>query len=68
AYLKDRYCADRIYMAGGVASSRTFRAIAKRSSLADIHFGAPELSGDNAVGAALLAKRIDETGNSNTGK
>ena len=68
AYLKDRYCADRIYMAGGVASSRTFRVIAKRSSLADIHFGAPELSGDNAVGAALLAKRIDETGNSNKGK
>ena len=67
-YLKDRYCADRIYIAGGVASSRTFRTIAQGSSLADIHFGAPELSGDNAVGTALLAKRINETGNSNTGK
>ena len=68
AYLSDRYSADKIYMAGGVASSRTFRAIAQRSSLADINFGAPELSGDNAAGTALLAKRIDETGNSNSGK
>ena len=68
AYLSDRYSANKIYMAGGVASSRTFRAIAQRSSLADINFGASELSGDNAAGTALLAKRIDETGNSNSGK
>ena len=67
-YLSDRYCAKNIYMAGGVASSRTFRAIAQRSSSADIRFGDPELSGDNAVGTALLAKRINETGNSNSGK
>ena len=67
-YLSEKYCADNIYMAGGVASSRTFRAIAQRNNSIDIHFGAPELSGDNAAGAALLAKRIDETGNSISGK
>ena len=67
-YLKDRYCTDNIYMAGGVASSRTFRAIVQRSILADIKFGAPGLSGDNAAGIALLTRRIDETGNSNSGK
>lgn len=66
-YLSKQYCADNIYMAGGVASSRTFRAIAQRSKSVNIQFGAPELSGDNAVGAALLAKRIDETGNSISG-
>lgn len=67
-YLRDRYCADNIYMAGGVASSRTFRAIASRSNIRDIYFGSPELSGDNAVGIALLARRINETGNSISGK
>lgn len=67
-YLSEKYCAQNIYMAGGVASSRTFRAIAERNRSLDIHFGAPELSGDNAAGAALLAKRIYETGNSNSGK
>ena len=57
-YLSGKYHADNIYIAGGVASSRTFRAIAERHSQAVIHFGAPELSGDNAVGTALLAKRM----------
>ena len=57
-YLSGKYHADNIYMAGGVASSRTFRAIAGRNSQAVIHFGAPELSGDNAVGTAILAKRM----------
>ena len=66
-YLKEKYSADRIYIAGGVASSRTFRAVAQRSNITDLNFGAPELSGDNAVGTALLAKRIDETGNRITG-
>ena len=66
--LSEENCADNIYMAGGVASSRTFRAIAQRNKSIDIHFGAPDLSGDNAAGAALLAKRIDETGNSISGK
>ena len=60
-YLKDIYGADDIYMAGGAASSRTFRAIAERNSSISINFGAPELSGDNAVGIALLAKRADAT-------
>ena len=67
-YLSEKYCAENIYMAGGVASSRTFRAIAHNNRSADIQFGAPELSGDNAVGAALLAKRTYETGNSISGK
>ena len=67
-YLKYKYCAQKIYMAGGVASSRTFRAIARRSSLSDIRFSVPELSGDNAAGTALLAKRKYETSISNPGK
>lgn len=67
-YLSGRYSVDTVYMAGGVASSRTFRAIAQRCGLSDIRFGAPELSGDNAAGIALLTKRIHETGNSNPGK
>jgi N6-L-threonylcarbamoyladenine synthase len=67
-YLSGKYYAEKIYMAGGVASSRCFRAIAQRSNLKDIRFGSPELSGDNAVGTALLAKRKHETGNSNSGK
>ena len=68
SYLSEKYCADNIYMAGGVASSLTFRAIAQKNKSAEIQFGASELSGDNAVGAALLAKRTDETGNSISGK
>ncbi len=67
-YLSERYCTSDIYMAGGVASSRTFRAIASKSNTLEIKFGTPGLSGDNAVGTALLAKRIHETGNSNSGK
>ncbi len=67
-YLKEKYSAPEIFMAGGVASSRTFRAIVQRSDLRSIRFGSPELSGDNAAGTALLAKRIYETGNSNSGK
>ena len=59
----------RVCMAGGVASSRTVRKlISSERHRADIRFGAPELSGDNAVGAALLAKRIHETGKRSTGK
>lgn len=67
-YLSDKYDTDEIYMAGGVASSRSFRAIAHNNDMSGIRFGAPELSGDNAVGIALLAKRIHETGKCNTGK
>lgn len=67
-YLSEKYCTDMIYMAGGVASSRSFRAIAQRYKDIDIRFGDPGLSGDNAAGIALLAKRTDETGNRNPGK
>lgn len=67
-YLSDKYCTDIIYMAGGVASSHTFRAIAQRSGLKSMRFGSPELSGDNAAGIALLTRRMYETGNSITGK
>ena len=59
---------DEIYMAGGFASSRCFRAIADREKRLRVRFAGPELSGDNAVGTALLARRIYETGNHNTGK
>lgn len=60
-YLTDIYNIDKVYMAGGVASSETLRRI-----ISDKHddnkykivFGDPKLSGDNAVGTALLARRI----------
>ena len=64
--LSKKYNLAKIYMAGGVASSRTFRAIAQTSGIIEIRFGSPDLSGDNAVGTALLAKRINETCNSIT--
>ena len=63
--LSDAYRIKDIYMAGGVASSRTVRKLLSEKR---IRFGSPELSGDNAVGISLLAKRIHETGNSNSGK
>lgn len=50
---------DQVLIAGGVASSALFRQMLtervrkKRPSL-HVYFGKPELSGDNAVGAALL--------------
>lgn len=54
---------DIVYMAGGVASSRTLRELLSRNKhRSDIRLGRPELSGDNAVGTAMLAWRIDETG------
>lgn len=59
---------DEIYMAGGFASSRCFRAVAEREKRISVRFADPKLSGDNAAGTALLARRIYETGNSNTGK
>ena len=67
-YIKKERGADETVFAGGVASSRTIRKILSDVKDIDIRFGAPGLSGDNAVGTALLAKRIYETGNSNTGK
>lgn len=65
-YLNDKYGIRSIYMAGGAASSRTVRRLLAAEE--NINFGAPEHSGDNAVGTALLAKRKHETGNRQTGK
>lgn len=50
---------DEILLAGGVASSRLFRALIqerneKRRLHLRLHFGKPEYSGDNAVGVALI--------------
>ncbi|MBR0308759.1 MAG: DNA-binding protein [Mogibacterium sp.] len=62
-----------VYLAGGAASSKTIRMLFENNS-GDIFpglkilFGDAKLSGDNAVGIARLAKRLHETGNSNTGK
>lgn len=60
---------DKIYMAGGVSSSSFIREMISGSfPETEIVFGTPELSGDNAVGIARLARRIHESGNSNTAK
>lgn len=67
-YLSEKYGIKDIYMAGGVASSKTVRKLLSADEYTDIRFGDAGLSGDNAVGTALLAKRIHETGNSNSGK
>ena len=48
-------------MAGGVASSETLRNIIKskhENDLYEIVYGDAKLSGDNAIGTALLARRI----------
>ena len=68
AYLSGKYGISDIYMAGGVASSRTVRKLLSTVKGSDIKFGDAALSGDNAVGTALLAKRVHETGNRNSGK
>lgn len=68
SYLSDKYGIRDIYMAGGAASSRTVRKLLSAVKGMDIKFGDAALSGDNAVGTALLAKRVHETGNSNSGK
>jgi N6-L-threonylcarbamoyladenine synthase len=57
-YLSTKYNAKTIYLAGGVASSLAIRELIKNRSTQDIRFGDPALSGDNAVGIAMLAKRI----------
>ena len=59
-HISSKYEADRIYMAGGVASSKTIRELINNTSELDIRFGEPSLSGDNAVGIARLAKRIHD--------
>lgn len=65
--LADKFAIDRVYMAGGVSTSQYFRM---RSRALNAHerfemrFGLPELSGDNAVGIALLGGRaLCEKGN-----
>ncbi len=50
---------DQALIAGGVASSALFRQmlterVSKKRPSLRVYFGKPELSGDNAVGAALL--------------
>ena len=67
-YLSEKYGIEDIYMAGGVASSRSVRSLLSARGDISIRFGEPELSGDNACGTALLAKRIHETRNSYSGK
>lgn len=62
-YLTSAYDADTVYMAGGVASSDTLRNIISKKSEREryrIVFGDADLSGDNAVGTALLARRNEE--------
>ena len=67
--LAERYGTGKVYMAGGVASSMTVRKlISLKEDSRDIIFGDPDLSGDNAVGIALLARRSHETGKCFTGK
>jgi N6-L-threonylcarbamoyladenine synthase len=67
--LAERYSAGNVYMAGGVASSMTVRKlISLKAESRNIIFGDPDLSGDNAVGIALLARRSHETGKRFTGK
>ena len=67
-HLSKRYGINRIVMAGGAASSRTVRRLLKDRKGLEITFGKPELSGDNAVGIARLASRINETGKCIPGK
>lgn len=57
-YLTDKYDVSTVYMAGGVASSKTVRELINKRCSANVLFGDPHLSGDNAVGTAALAKRI----------
>ncbi len=58
-YLSDKYDIGTVYIAGGVASSRSVRdRISELCNGSDstfkIRFGSPQLSGDNAVGTAKL--------------
>lgn len=50
---------DRIYIAGGVASSESVR---NHLIDCDYVFGSPALSGDNAIGVALLANKLHNRG------
>jgi N6-L-threonylcarbamoyladenine synthase len=61
--LAQKHSVNRVYMAGGVSSSTFIRQsilsrLERRKSPVEIVFGPPELSGDNAVGIARLARRL----------
>ena len=58
-FLLDKYGLNTAYMAGGVASSMYIRQIINNCDI-DIKFGDPVLSGDNAVGVARLARRMNK--------
>ena len=56
---KDAVSAAKALLAGGVASSALLRGeiierVSKRNAEIRLHFARPELSGDNAVGVALI--------------
>ena len=55
-FLKDKYDIDEVHLSGGVASSSSIRKLITDPT---IKFGDPELSGDNAVGIAILASRLN---------
>ncbi len=64
-WISRKYDLDVVYMAGGVGASRRIRRdMAEKSGPGspDIRFASPELSGDNAVGTALLGRRTYERG------
>ena len=57
----DKYRAKTVIMAGGVASSAVIRKLLEDKNKGrdySMRFGLPKLSGDNAVGIALLTERI----------
>jgi N6-L-threonylcarbamoyladenine synthase len=54
-YCVSRSGSNRVYLAGGVSSSRTIRRLFESDPRPV--FGSPELSGDNAVGISLLGSR-----------
>lgn len=59
--LRDKYNIDTVLMAGGVSASKYIRNRIKESVNTDsIIFCAPELSGDNAVGVAVLSQRMTD--------
>ena len=52
-FIKETYDVETVYLAGGVASSESVRHLLSQYNY---KFGRPELSGDNAVGIANLAR------------
>ena len=67
--LTEKHGLGTVCMAGGVASGKAVRKLIENTEHSPgILFGDPQLSGDNAVGTALLARRKHETGKRITGK